>query len=91
MRRRVILPLLLALLFAAPAAHAAKVKFGKATWKVYKNKAKKVLSCTKAGKVKVKKGTKAGTYVIKLKANVKSTSNYNAIKNKVVTVTVKVK
>ena len=31
MRRRVILPLLLALLFAAPVAHAAQVKFGNAS------------------------------------------------------------
>ena len=41
--------------------------------------------------MKVKKGAKAGTYTIKLKANVKGTKNYKALKNKVVTVKVKVK
>ena len=68
-----------------------KAKFGKVTWKVSQNKTKKVLTCTKSGKVKVKKGAKAGTYIIKLKANVKGTSNYKALRNKVVTVTVTVK
>ena len=68
-----------------------KPKFGKATWKVSKNTAKKVLSLTKAGKVQVAKGAKAGTYVIKLKANVKGTANYKVLKNKVVTVKVTVK
>lgn len=68
-----------------------KAKFGKVAWKVSKNNAKKVLSLTKAGKVKVKKGAKKGTYTIKLKANVKGTANYKAVKNKLVTVKVKVK
>ena len=66
-------------------------KFGEVTWKVSQNKTKKVLVLTKDGKVKVKKGAKAGVYTMKLKANVKGTSNYNALKNKVVTVEVKVK
>ena len=39
---------------------------------------------------RVKKGTKAGTYVIKLKANVKGTANYNAIKNSISVPTIKV-
>lgn len=66
-------------------------KFGKATWKVAAKDKKKALTLTKAGKVKVKKGAKASTYTIKLKANVKGTKNYKALKNKVVTVKVKVK
>lgn len=65
-----------------------KAKFGKVTWKIYKNNAKKVLSLTKAGKVKVKKGAEVGAYTMKLKANVKGTANYKALKNKVVTVKV---
>jgi len=66
-------------------------KFGKAAWKVSAKDKKKALTLTKAGKVKVKKGAKASTYTIKLKANVKGTKNYKALKNKVVTVKVKVK
>lgn len=68
-----------------------KAQFGKATWKVSKNAAKKTLSLTKDGKVKVGKGAKAGTYTIKLKANVKGTANYKALNNKVVTVKVTVR
>ena len=68
-----------------------KAKFGKVTWKVSKKDAKKVLSCTKAGAVQVKKGAKAGTYTITLKANVKGTANYKALKNKTVTVKVTVR
>ena len=68
-----------------------KAKFGKATWKVSQKDSKKALTLTKAGKVKVKKGAKANTYTMKLKANVKGTSNYKALKNKVVTVKVRVK
>ena len=40
--------------------------------------------------MKVKKGAEVGAYTMKLKANVKGTANYKAIKNKVVTVKVKV-
>ncbi len=68
-----------------------KAKFGKVTWKVAKNIAKDVLSLTESGKVKVKKGTQAGTYIMRLKANVKGTANYKALKNKTVTVKVTVK
>ena len=68
-----------------------KAKFGKVAWKVSKKDAKKVLSLTKSGKVKVRKGAKKGAYTIKLKASVAGTANYKALKNKAVTVKVTVK
>ena len=64
--------------------------FGTAKWKVAKKDGKKVLTL-KAGKVKVKKGAKAGTYTIKLRAVVIGTTNYASAKTKVVTVRVTVK
>lgn len=48
----------------------------------------KNIKISKAGKVTVKKGTKKGTYSIKVKVAVKSSNNYNA---KTVTKTIKVK
>lgn len=65
-------------------------KFGKAKWKVTAKDKKGVLSL-KNGKVQVKKGAKAGTYAIKLKASVAKTKNYKAASTKVVTVKVTVK
>ena len=62
---------------------------GKVTYKKLKGSSKK-LSVTKAGKVKVKKGTKKGTYKIKVKVTVKGNSSY-AAKSKTVTIKVKVK
>ena len=65
-------------------------KFGKAKWKVVTKDKKKAL-VLKGSKVKVKKGTKKGNYVIKLKASVAKTKNYKAANSKVVSVEVKVK
>lgn len=64
-------------------------KFGKAKWKVTAKDKKKVLNL-KNGKVQVKRGTKAGTYTMKLKASVAKTQNYKAASTKVVTVKVTV-
>ena len=68
----------------------ATAEFGSAKWKVAAKDKKKVLSLS-AGKVKVKKGAKRGTYTIKLKASVAKTANYGAASSKVVTVKVTVK
>ena len=64
-------------------------KFGKAAWVVTMKDTKNVLSF-KSGKVVVKKGSKKGTYTIKLKASVVATKNYKAASTNVVTVKVKV-
>lgn len=61
-----------------------------AVWKVTKKDAKGALSL-KSGKVKVKKGTKKGTYTIKLKATIPATATYKAATTKVVTVKAVVK
>lgn len=63
-------------------------KTGKVTCK--KVSGSKCLSVTKAGTIKVKKGTKRGTYKIKIKATAAATKNYKAA-YKTSTVTVKVK
>ena len=63
---------------------------GKASWKVVKNNAKKALTF-KAGKIVVRKGTKAGTYTIKVRASTKAGQNYKALKAKTYTIKVKVK
>ena len=62
---------------------------GKVTYKKLKGSSKK-LSVTKTGKIKVKKGTKKGTYKIKVKVTAKGNSSY-AAKSKTVTIKVKVK
>lgn len=51
---------------------------------------KKALSLS-GTKVKMKKGTKKGTYIMKLKAQVAKTKNYGAAATKVVTVKVVIK
>ena len=76
-----------ALTVALPKVTAA---FGEAAWEVTTKDAKGVLSL-KNGKVLVKKGAKAGTYTMKLKASVAKTQNYKAASTKVVTVMVTVK
>lgn len=55
-----------------------------------KNYAKAALSF-KAGKLTVKKGTKAGTYKIQVRASAKVGANYKTLKAKTFTITVKVK
>ena len=65
-------------------------KYGTAKWVVSKKDAKNVLSL-KGSKVVVKKGAKKGNYVLKLKAQVAKSANYNAATSKVVTVKVSVK
>jgi hypothetical protein len=65
-------------------------KFGKASWKTTTRDKKKVLSF-KNGKVQVRKGAKAGTYTIKLKASVAGTKNYRTATSSAVTVKVTVK
>jgi len=67
-----------------------KTTFGKAKWTVVQKDKKKALKL-KGGKVVVKKGTRKGTYTIKLKAKVKATKNWKAASTKTVTVKVKVK
>lgn len=68
---------------------AVTARFGKARWVVVAKDKKGVLRL-KDGKVQVKKGAKAGTYTVKLKANVAQTKNYKAASAKVVTVKVTV-
>ena len=63
---------------------------GKKTFKVVKADKKKCLKF-KAGKVTVKKGTKKGTYTIKVKASAKAGKNYKKFKAKTYTIKVKVK
>ena len=58
---------------------------GKITFK--KMKGSKKLSITKAGMVKIKKGTKKGKYTIKVKITAAGTKNY---KKKIVYKTIKV-
>ena len=65
-------------------------KFGDAKWEVVQKDKKGVLSL-KAGKVKVKKGAKKGTYTMKLRANVPETKNYRQAYSKTVKVKVTVK
>ena len=65
-------------------------KFGTAKWEVASKDGKGVLTL-KDGKVQVKKGAKAGTYTIKLKAKVAGTKNYAEAKTGNVTVKVTVK
>lgn len=61
------------------------------TAKAANKKSKKALSFSKkTAKIKVKKGTKKGTYKMKVTAKAKGNSNYNSA-TKTVTVTVKVK
>ena len=67
-------------------------KFGKATWTVVAKDKKGVLGLNaKARKITVKKGARAATYTMKLKATVKGTSNYKGatVKKFKVKVTVK--
>ncbi|MBR3327666.1 MAG: hypothetical protein IKG22_10135 [Atopobiaceae bacterium] len=47
--------------------------------------------CFKNGMIQVKKGAKAGTYTIKLKASVAKMKNYKATSTKVVTVKITVR
>ena len=63
-----------------------KNAYGKVSYK--KTKGSKYLSVTKAGKIKVKKGTPKGTYSIKVRVTVKG-SSYNT--KTIVTKTVKIK
>ncbi len=49
------------------------------------------LTVKSSGKIKVKKGTKKGTYTVKVKIKAAKTANYNAATAKTVTVKVKVK
>jgi hypothetical protein len=62
-------------------AKTVKIKYsktgdGKVSFK--KTKGSKKLSVTKGGKIKVKKGTKKGTYKIKVKISTSATAGYNA-------------
>ena len=75
---------------ATIALPTVKTTFGKAKWSVYKANKKGVLTL-KGTNIKVKKGAKAGTYTIKVRAAVEKTDNYKGAKTKVVTVTVTVK
>ncbi len=65
-------------------------KFGTAKWKVVAKDKKNVLSL-RGKKIKVKKGAKKGTYVIKLRASVAKTANYGSASTKTVKVYVTVK
>jgi hypothetical protein len=69
-------------------ATATGDKNAKVTFK--KTSGSKKISVSKAGKVTVKKGTKKGTYKIKVKATKAATKNYKAAsKSRTITVTVK--
>jgi hypothetical protein len=69
-------------------AKSKGVKSAKVTFK--KTSGTKNITVSSAGKVTVKKGTKAGTYKIKVKATKKATKNYkSASKTKIIKVTVK--
>jgi len=63
---------------------------GKVTYKKVKKGSAKQLKVSKAGKVTVKKGTKKGTYKLKVKITAKGNANYKA-KSKTVTVKVVVR
>lgn len=67
----------------------ATAKFGAVKWSIVKKDPKKVLSL-KNGKIRVKKGTKAGVYTLKLAAEVPGTTNYSSA-SKAVSVSVSIR